>query len=331
MPNWLRATLGYLVLAAVAYVPVLRSRPGQGRGRHQAVPVPRPGSPARARRLDVGPEHRRWAPSPTRTSATCSRWVPTTGCANGSACPTGSRNACGWARLLFAAGCGMLYLLRTFGLRGPGIVVAAFAYMLTPYSLDYSARISVLLMPWAALPVDGRTRPQGVARRRLAVSGALRDRRPGRRRRERDRVVVRRPRSRAVGRVLVARCSRRAVAARRWCHGEDRRADDRHVLVVDRGTLDPRWLRPERAALHRDGRGGRAHVDTQRDPARPRLLVLLRPGPAGPVDRSGRELHAASCRHPRRLRARRARRCCPPASCAGGTARSSSASCSSES
>jgi arabinofuranan 3-O-arabinosyltransferase len=54
--------------------------------------------------------------------------------------------------LLFAAGLGILYLLRTFGLRGPGVVVAALAYMFTPYVLDYAARISVLLMPWAALP-----------------------------------------------------------------------------------------------------------------------------------------------------------------------------------
>jgi arabinofuranan 3-O-arabinosyltransferase len=54
--------------------------------------------------------------------------------------------------LLFAAGVGMLYLLRTFGLQGPGVVIAALAYMLTPYVLDYAARISVLLMPWAALP-----------------------------------------------------------------------------------------------------------------------------------------------------------------------------------
>ena len=54
--------------------------------------------------------------------------------------------------LLFAAGAGVLYLLRTFGLRGPGVVVAAIAYMFTPYTLDYAARISVLLMPWAALP-----------------------------------------------------------------------------------------------------------------------------------------------------------------------------------
>src|SRR5262249_7060039 len=54
--------------------------------------------------------------------------------------------------LLFAAALGVLYLLRTFGLRGPGIVIAAIAYMFTPYVLDSSARISVILMPWAALP-----------------------------------------------------------------------------------------------------------------------------------------------------------------------------------
>jgi hypothetical protein len=54
--------------------------------------------------------------------------------------------------ILFVAACGVLYLLRTFGLKGPGIVIAALAYMLTPYVLDYSARISVLLLPYAALP-----------------------------------------------------------------------------------------------------------------------------------------------------------------------------------
>src|SRR5262249_36182094 len=53
--------------------------------------------------------------------------------------------------LLFAA-LGMLWLLRGFEQRGAGVVVAALAYMLTPYVLDYAARISVLLLPWAALP-----------------------------------------------------------------------------------------------------------------------------------------------------------------------------------
>ena len=54
--------------------------------------------------------------------------------------------------ILFFAAVGVLYLLRDFGLRGPGVVVAALAFMLTPYTLDYSARISVLLLPFAALP-----------------------------------------------------------------------------------------------------------------------------------------------------------------------------------
>ena len=54
--------------------------------------------------------------------------------------------------LMFAAALGMLCLLRGFGVQGAGAVVAAFAYMWTPYVHDYAARISVLLLPWAALP-----------------------------------------------------------------------------------------------------------------------------------------------------------------------------------
>ncbi len=75
--------------------------------------------------------------------------------------------------LLFAAGAGVLYLLRTLGWpdrpdaddRGDavapatpptwwdaGMVVAALAYALSPYVLDYAARISVILLPWAGLP-----------------------------------------------------------------------------------------------------------------------------------------------------------------------------------
>ncbi|HUF85539.1 MAG TPA: alpha-(1-_3)-arabinofuranosyltransferase family protein, partial [Acidimicrobiia bacterium] len=54
--------------------------------------------------------------------------------------------------LLFFAGLGVLYLLRTLDVRGPGAVVAALAYMLSPYSLHYAARISVILLPWAGLP-----------------------------------------------------------------------------------------------------------------------------------------------------------------------------------
>jgi arabinofuranan 3-O-arabinosyltransferase len=54
--------------------------------------------------------------------------------------------------LLFGAGAGMLYLTRTIGLSGPGRYVASFAFMFTPYLLQYTGRISVILMPWAGLP-----------------------------------------------------------------------------------------------------------------------------------------------------------------------------------
>jgi hypothetical protein len=54
--------------------------------------------------------------------------------------------------ILFGAGLGVLYLLRTLHVRGPGVVLAALAYMLSPYSLVYASRLSILLVAWAALP-----------------------------------------------------------------------------------------------------------------------------------------------------------------------------------
>lgn len=53
--------------------------------------------------------------------------------------------------LLFAAGTGVLWCARLLGLRGPGPLVAAVAYTATPYIIDYIARISAILMPWAGL------------------------------------------------------------------------------------------------------------------------------------------------------------------------------------
>lgn len=55
------------------------------------------------------------------------------------------------ATLLFAAGMGVWFLLKTIGMRGPGVVVGVFAYTFTPYVLQYSSRFSVILGPWAAL------------------------------------------------------------------------------------------------------------------------------------------------------------------------------------
>jgi arabinofuranan 3-O-arabinosyltransferase len=58
------------------------------------------------------------------------------------------------AGILFAAGAGILFVTKHLAapLRGPGRLVAALAYMLSPYVLQYAARISVILLPWAGLP-----------------------------------------------------------------------------------------------------------------------------------------------------------------------------------
>ncbi|HET6793379.1 MAG TPA: alpha-(1-_3)-arabinofuranosyltransferase family protein [Acidimicrobiales bacterium] len=53
--------------------------------------------------------------------------------------------------LLFLAGAGVLFLLRTLALRGLAATVAALAYMLSPYLLAYEARESALLLPWVGL------------------------------------------------------------------------------------------------------------------------------------------------------------------------------------
>ena len=54
--------------------------------------------------------------------------------------------------ILLAAGLGLRWFLRTIGWRGAPVLVASLAYMLSPYVLDYIARISVILLPWAGLP-----------------------------------------------------------------------------------------------------------------------------------------------------------------------------------
>ena len=53
--------------------------------------------------------------------------------------------------LFFAAGTGVWYLGRVMGLSRSGRLAAALAYMLTPFVIDYIARISAIVMPWAAL------------------------------------------------------------------------------------------------------------------------------------------------------------------------------------
>ncbi len=146
-----RRRVGYVALAVLAYVPVLLTAPGKVAADTKQYLYLDPG------RLMA----RAW-----------SMWDPNIGFGTvthqniGYLFPIGPfywvLNAIGlpdwiaqrlWlGTILIFAGLGMLYLFRTLGLRGAGATVGALAFMLSPYSLDYAARISVILLPWAGLP-----------------------------------------------------------------------------------------------------------------------------------------------------------------------------------
>ncbi|MGZ6954727.1 MAG: alpha-(1-_3)-arabinofuranosyltransferase domain-containing protein [Acidimicrobiia bacterium] len=146
-----RRTIGYTVLAALAYVPVLLTAPGR-----------------------VAADTKQYLYlDPSRLLARAwSMWDPNIGFGTvthqniGYLFPMGpfywTFDRVGvpdWVAqrlwlgsIMFAAALGMLYLFRTLGVRGAGAVVGTLLFMLSPYSLDYAARISVILLPWAGLP-----------------------------------------------------------------------------------------------------------------------------------------------------------------------------------
>jgi arabinofuranan 3-O-arabinosyltransferase len=150
-PSALRAWVDYLVLAVLAFVPMLAAQPGvvtddtktylyldPGRYVRQAVSVwdPHVGLGTVTHEnigylLPMGPFY--WVMAELHVPLWVAQrlWM---GC------------------LLYAAGAGALYLCRVLGLSGAGRYVTALAYMFTPYVLQYSGRISVILMPWSGLP-----------------------------------------------------------------------------------------------------------------------------------------------------------------------------------
>jgi arabinofuranan 3-O-arabinosyltransferase len=138
------------ILAAVSYVPLLLSKPGMvAADTKQYLYL----DPARL------------------TQGAASMWDPNTGLGTvthqniGYLFPMGPfYSAASWlgipfwvaqriwmGTLLLLAGLGVAYCARRLGLDGPGRWVAAFAYTLSPYLIDYIARTSAIVMPWAAL------------------------------------------------------------------------------------------------------------------------------------------------------------------------------------
>jgi arabinofuranan 3-O-arabinosyltransferase len=138
------------VLAALSYIPIFLSRPGQ---------------------LAADTKQYLYLDPAKLTTGAASMWDPNTGLGTvthqniGYLLPMGPYyTMVSWlgipmwvgqriwmGTLLFAAGTGVAYCARRLGIEGPGRAVAALAYTLSPYILDYLDRTSAILMPWAAL------------------------------------------------------------------------------------------------------------------------------------------------------------------------------------
>ncbi len=141
----------HVALAAVAYVPLLLTQPGWVSADTKTFLYLDPG------RL-LGRAWSMWDPSlgaGTVTHQTIGYlWPmgPFYWLADAIGIPDWMAQRLWWGTIIFAAGAGVAYLLRTLGWRGAGVVVATFAYALSPYVLTLVARLSAVLLPFAGLP-----------------------------------------------------------------------------------------------------------------------------------------------------------------------------------
>ncbi len=157
------AAVEYVVLAVVAYVPQLRALPGA---------------------LDADTKSYLYFDPGRFVRQSATMWDPTVGLGTvthqqlGYLFPMGpffwlahNLGVATWVTqrlwmgsILLAAGAGVLYLARVFGLSGPGRPVAALCFMVSPYFLQYAGHESVILLPWAGLPWMVALTARGVER-----------------------------------------------------------------------------------------------------------------------------------------------------------------------
>ena len=88
-----------------------------------------------------------------------------------------------WGTITLAAILGARWLFRQLGAGRAGALAGALVYGLTPYQLAFTARMSVLLLPWAALPWlvgltmratrSGRWRPAALLALVLLLAGGV--------------------------------------------------------------------------------------------------------------------------------------------------------------
>ena len=203
-----------------------------------------------------------------------------------------------WGTIIFAAGAGVVYLLRTLGWGdGPGVTAATFVYALTPYLLTLVARLSAILLPFVALPWlvaltirTARTkgwRYPALFAITVATCGSV----------NATALLL-------VGVAPVLWLAHAVWVARRDLppHRDPGRPADRGphrapVRMVDRRAVRAGHQRHRDPPLHRDGADGGGGVGQPRGAPRPRVLVLLRRRPPRPLDRAERRLHPVPAAH----------------------------------
>lgn len=146
-----RPRAGTLLLAAVVYLPLLLTRPGQVGADTKTYLYLDPG------RLLSRAAHM-WDPNIGMGTVTHQNigylwpmgpyyWVM-----DALGLPDWVAQRLWLGSILFMAGLGVRWMLRELRWDGAGVTVASFAYALSPYVLEYAARISVILLPFAGLP-----------------------------------------------------------------------------------------------------------------------------------------------------------------------------------
>ncbi len=145
-PEW-----GTLLLAAVIYVPLLLTRPGQVGADTKTYLYLDPG------RLLSRAAHM-WDPNIGMGTVTHQNigylWPmgPYYWLMDAMGLPDWVAQRLWLGSVMFMAGLGVRWMLRQLHWDGAGVTVASFAYALSPYVLEYAARISVILLPFAGLP-----------------------------------------------------------------------------------------------------------------------------------------------------------------------------------
>ncbi len=145
-----RAPLSWLALALVAFVPLLATRPGLIAADTKFALYLDPG------RL-LASAASMWNPDVGLGTVTHQNigylfpMGPWFWAVHALGVPTWVGQRLWMGTLLLAAGAGVRFCARQLGLSESGALVAGLGYMLSPYIVDYLARTSAILLPWAAL------------------------------------------------------------------------------------------------------------------------------------------------------------------------------------